>query len=150
MAMKASHSTNINSLGHKEMRISVPMSAEDYQICTPLLQQLLHAKKIDLHLYDEATSTVHMSRSTKVAKEKRFGDVYLEKVLEIPMSGDDYETCTTGTGLLRQICFAGLIHSFTYEDETAAAYLYYKIRVEEGALRGKRENAQVEDLKRIQ
>jgi hypothetical protein len=141
----ATHSSNINSLGHKETKISVPMSAEDYKICTPLLQQLLHAMRIDSHAYDEITSTVHVSRSKKVANGKRFGDVYLEKVLEIPMSSDDYETCTTGTGLLRQICFTGLIHAFTYAEETAAAYLYYKIKVEEGALKGKGENAQAEE-----
>jgi len=123
------------------MNISVPMSAEDYKTCTPLLQQLLHAKKPDSHAYDETSSTVHVSRSKEAAKEKRLGDVYLERVLEIPMSGEDYETCTTRTGLLRQICFAGLIHSYTYGEEGAAAYLYYKIRVEDGSLKGKGQNA---------
>jgi hypothetical protein len=140
MATKASHSTTVNSLGYKETKISVPMSAEDYRICIPLVQQLLHAKKIDSHIYDETTSTIHVSRSVKAAKEKKFGDVYPEKVLEIPMSGEDYEICTMGTGLLRHLSFAGLIHAYTYAEETKAAYLYYKIRVEEGSLEGKDES----------
>ena len=81
------------------------MSVKDYEVCTPLLQQLLHTKKVDSHAYEKATSTVHVSRSVKVAKEKQFGDTYPERVLEIPMSGEDYQTCTTGTGLLQQILF---------------------------------------------
>lgn len=89
MATKASHPTTLTSLGCKEKTISVPMSAKDYDICTPLLQQLCHANKIDSHVYDETTSTVHVSRSAKVAKEKRFGDTYPERVLEVPMSGED-------------------------------------------------------------
>lgn len=137
MATKASHSTNINSLGYKEKKISVPMTAKEYETCTPLLQQLLNAKKIDPHVYDETTSTIHVSRYAKAATEKKFGDVYSEIVLEIPMSGEDYQTCTTGTGLLRQIAFAGLINAYTYAEETKAAYLYYKIRVEEGSLKDK-------------
>lgn len=120
------------------------MSAKDYKICTPLLEQLLQTKKIDSHAYDETTSTAHVSRSMKVAKAKRFGDTYPERVLEIPMSGEDYETCTTGTGLLQQILFAGLIHAYMYGEETKAAYLYYKIRVEEGSIEGKEETAQAE------
>ena len=150
MATKASHSTTSNSLGYKEKKISVPMSAKDYEICTPLLQQLSHAGKIDSQVYDNTTSTVYVSRSVKVAKEKKFGDVYPEKVLEIPMSGEDYETCTTGTGLLQQILFAGLIHAYTYAEETKAAYLYYKIRVEEGLLEGKDEGEQEDGLKSVQ
>lgn len=150
MATKASHSTTLNSLGYKEKKISVPMSIDDYAICIPLLQQLLHAKKIDSHVYDDTTSTVHVSRTVKFPKEKKFGDVYPEKVLEIPMSGEDYETCTTGTGLLRQISFAGLIHAYTYAEETKAAYLYYKIRVEEGSLEGKDEGEQEDGSKSVQ
>ena len=150
MVTKPSHSTTVNSLGHKEKKISVPMSVKDYEICTPLLQQLLHANKIDSHVYDETTSTVHVSRSTKVAKEKRLGDTYPERVLEIPMSGEDYETCTTGTGLLQQILFAGLIHAYMYGEETATAYLYYKIKVKEGSLEGKGGNGRAEDLESVQ
>lgn len=126
------------------------MSAKDYEICTPLLQQLLHAGKVDSHVYEETTSTVHVSRSTKMVKEKRFGDVYLDKVLEVSMSGDDYETCTTGTGLLQQILFAGLIHAYTYEDETAAAYLYYRLKVGEKAFQGDSEDEQAEKPKSVQ
>lgn len=144
MATKASHSTTLNSLGYKEMKISVPMSVKDYEVCTPLLQQLLHTKKVDSHAYEKATSTVHVSRSVKVAKEKQFGDTYPERVLEIPMSGEDYQTCTTGTGLLQQILFAGLIHAYMYGEETKAAYLYYKIKVKEGSLEGKEGNSQAE------
>lgn len=114
MATKASHSTTLNSLGYKEKKISVPMSAKDYETCTTLLQQLCHANKIDSYVYDEATSTVHVSRSTKVTREYRFGDTYPERVLEIPMSGEDYETCTMRTGLLQQILFAGLIYAYIY------------------------------------
>ena len=110
------------------------MSSKDYEICTPLLEQLLHAKRIDSHVYDETASTVHVLRSAKVAKEKRLEDVYLEKILEIPMSGDDYDVYTTGTGLLRQVMFAGLISAFFYEEGTA--YLSYTARVEEGSLQG--------------
>lgn len=119
------------------------MSVKDYEVCTHLLQQLLHTKKVDSHAYDKATSTVHVSRSVKVAKEKQFGDTYPERVLEIPMSGEDYQTCTTGTGLLQQI-FVGLIHAYMYGEETKAAYLYYKIKVKEGSLEGKEGNSQAE------
>ena len=147
MATKASHPTTLTSLGCKEKTISVPMSAKDYDICAPLLQQLCRANKIDSHVYDETTSTVHISRSVKVAKEKRFGDTYPERVLEVPMSGEDYETCTTGTGLLQQILFAGWIHAYVYEEETAAACLYYKVKVEEGSLKGREEAARAEEPK---
>lgn len=149
MATKASHSTTLDSLGCKEKTISVPMSAKDYDICAPLLQQLCRANKIDSHVYDETTSNVHVSRSLKVAKEKRFGDTYPERVLEIPMSGEDYETCTTGTGLLQQILFAGWIHAYVYEEGTAAAYLYYKVKVEEGTLKGKEEAVRAEEPKSV-
>jgi hypothetical protein len=142
MATKASHSTTLNSLGYKEKKISVPMSIDDYAICKGI--------KIDSHVYDDTTSTVHVSRTVKFPKEKKFGDVYPEKVLEIPMSGEDYETCTTGTGLLRQISFAELIHAYTYAEETKAAYLYYKIRVEEGSLEGKDEGEQEDGSKSVQ
>jgi hypothetical protein len=144
MTTNASHATTVNSLGYKEKRISVPMSSKEYEICTPLLHQLSHAGKIDSYAYDETTSTVNVLRSTMVAQKKKFGDVYLERVLEIPMIGEDYETCTTGTDLLRQILYAGLIHSYTYAEETKAAYLYCKFRVEEAALGGKGEDAQAE------
>jgi len=145
MAIKASHSTALNSLGYKEKKISVPMSAKDYEVCTPLLQQLSHANKIDSHVYDETTSAVHVSRSAKGPKTKRFGDTYPERVLEIPMSGEDYETCTTRTGLLQQILFAGYIHAYMYGEETKAAYLCYKIKVEEGSLEGKEEDTMLSD-----
>lgn len=151
MSIKASHSKIINSLGYKETNVSVSMSAKGYETCTPLLEQLLHAKRIDSHVYDKTTSTVHSSRSTKVSKEKRLEDVYLEKVLEIPMSGDDYDTCTTGTGLLRQIMFAGLINAFFYEEGTA--YLSYTIRVgpaEGNLLQGSGEDEQAEEFERVQ
>lgn len=150
MATKASNSKTLNSLGYKEKKISVPMSAKDYDICTPLLQHLLDANKIDSHVYDETTSTVHVSRCKTVAKEKRFGDTYPERVLEVPMSGEDYETCTTGTGLLQQIAFAGVIHAYVYGEETKAAYLYYKVGVEEGSLEGKGEDLQAEEPKIMQ
>lgn len=126
MPTKASHSKTKNSLGYKETKISVPMSSKEYETCTPLLQQLLHADRIDSHLYDDTTSIVHVLRSSKIA-EKRLEDVYMERVLEIPMNGDDYDICTTGTGLLRQIMFAGLINAFFYQEGTA--YLSYIVRV---------------------
>lgn len=150
MATQASQPTALNSSGYKEKELSVPMSAEDYEACTTLLQQLFHAKKIDSHVYDETTSTLYVSRYTKAAKKKRFGDTYSERVLEIPMSGEDYKICTTGTGLLQQIAFAGVIHAYMYGEETKAAYLYYKIKVEEGSLESKGEKAQTEDLKSVQ
>jgi hypothetical protein len=80
-----------------------------------------------------------------MAKEKRFGDTYPERVLEIPVSGEDYETCTAGTGLLQQIIFAGHIHAYMYGEETKAAYLYYKIKVEEGSFEGKEEDTMLSD-----
>ena len=83
MVTKPSHSTTVNSLRYKQKKISVPMSVKDYEICTPLLQQLLHTKEVDSHAYEKATSTVHVSRSVKVAKEKQFGDTYPERVLEV-------------------------------------------------------------------
>jgi len=146
----ATHSTNTDSFGHQETKVSIPMSSKDHKACANLLQQLRHAKIIDSHAYDETTSTAHLSHSSNVAKEEQPRDLNLERVLAVPMSGDDYEICTIGTGLLRQIAFSELIHAFSYEEETAAATLYYRTRVEEKPVRGIGEEAQVEQLEGVQ
>ena len=46
----------------------------------------------------------------------------------VPMSGNDYDTCTE---LLRRLLYSGAIHSYQYDDTTSSAIVYHFAKVEE-------------------
>jgi len=51
-----------------------------------------------------------------------------ERMISVPMSGDDYDICTP---LLRQLANAEVIHAFIYEETISAATIYYTAKPEE-------------------
>lgn len=53
-----------------------------------------------------------------------------ETYVMVPMSSDDYDTCTE---LLRRLLCSGAIHSYQYDDTTSSAIIYHfkKVEVEE-------------------
>lgn len=50
-----------------------------------------------------------------------------ERIIAVPMSGDDYDICTP---LLRRLCHAEIIYAFAYEETLSAATIYYTARPE--------------------
>ena len=51
-----------------------------------------------------------------------------EKIVVVPMSGDDYDTCTE---LLKRLLYSGAIHAFAYEDTISSATIYHMAKVDE-------------------
>ena len=51
-----------------------------------------------------------------------------EKVVVVPMSGDDYDTCTE---LLKRLLYSGAIHAFAYEDTISSATIYHIAKVDD-------------------
>jgi hypothetical protein len=59
---------------------------------------------------------------------KTFVHELTEKHLLVPMSGNDYDTCTE---LLRRLLNSGAIHAYLYDDTTSSAIVYHFAKVEE-------------------
>lgn len=58
---------------------------------------------------------------------KTFVHELTESHLMVPMSGDDYDTCTE---LLRRLLYSGAIHAYLYDDTTSSAIIYHFAKVE--------------------
>jgi hypothetical protein len=61
----------------QEKHLEVPMSGDDYEVCTKLLRRLLNAELIHAYWWHEETSTAYIHYSAKVDNEG------------LPSDGDD-------------------------------------------------------------
>jgi hypothetical protein len=53
----------------QEKHLEVPMSGDDYEVCTKLLRRLLNAELIHAYWWQEETSTAYIHYSAKVDHE---------------------------------------------------------------------------------
>lgn len=93
----------------------------------PPTRSARHREKTPISFFSAPQTPLLLTMTT--THTNRFTFDMAETHVMVPMSGEDYDTCTE---LLRQLLCSGAIHSYQYDETTSSAIIYHFAKVEEG------------------